>query len=313
MAKTFSDYYDEFLKATKADAEKQKAALTEKYNLQEQIVNDQFNDQAASLDEEYEQLQRNNEIQRHINERQIRENMANMGLEKSGLNLTQQTALQLSSANNSANISKQKQKAVESLALAIRQQISTIKQNRISSEAAIDESYSNAATNWANNAIEHASNAKSTEVSQTSEKVGNGGTGSGLLTGGYSHYEISTNGNVIHYDKNGNSVKVAQYHNPYNNKYNADALNGTFNNGYQPNNIKGTPLIQSKTNGIGDTMTVTLADGTKREQKIWTTTENGKTRYWVWVNADNAYKEVGFYLNGKEVSKGTPNAKINWK
>lgn len=296
MAKTFTDYYDEYIKATKKEADKQKAASKEKYDLQEQAANEQFNEEAVLLDEQYEQLQRNNEIQKHINERQIRENMANMGLGKSGLNLTQQTALQLSAANNSADISRQKQKAVESLALAIRQQISTIKQNRISSEAAIDEAYGNAATKWANDAIKDAQEA-STSVKTTGGSTGNSNTGNGLLTGGYSHYEISTNGNVIHYDKNGNSVKVAQYHNPYNNKYNADALNGTFNNGYQPNNVNGKPLKEAKDKSGN---AVRLKNNLGNTQTLWQTTDG---KYWFWDNAANKYVQYEYVSNGDYYKK----------
>lgn len=71
----------------------------------------------------------------------------------------------------------------------------------------------------------------------------------------------------------------------YQGKLNADALMGTFSNGYQPNNIGGQPLKKS-----GDTIkfnTQTL-DGTKQtvKQTIWQTPDGKK---WYWEGRANKY------------------------
>lgn len=74
--------------------------------------------------------------------------------------------------------------------------------------------------------------------------------------------------------------------NPYTGTKNADTKKGTFNNGYQPNNVGGKKLSKS-----GYTATVNGVT-----QNVWQTTEGTKrnpvTRYWVWDGTKNAYEEV---------------------
>lgn len=54
-------------------------------------------------------------VQRELDRRQIQETMANMGLSRSGLNATQQTAVQLSAGNKMASAAVQRQAAVDAL------------------------------------------------------------------------------------------------------------------------------------------------------------------------------------------------------
>ena len=86
--------------------------------------------------------------------------------------------------------------------------------------------------------------------------------------------------------RDGKKYTFAEGINPYTGTKNADAKNGTFSNGYQPNNVGGKKL--SKT---GYTATVNGVT-----QNVWQTTEDTrrgtKTRYWVWDGTKNAYEEV---------------------
>ena len=67
--------------------------------------------------------------------------------------------------------------------------------------------------------------------------------------------------------------------NPYTNTRNPDAKNGTFSNGYQPDNVGGKKL---KETGYED-------DRNGKWQNIYTT---GDGRYWVWNGKLNEYEQV---------------------
>lgn len=62
-----------------------------------------------------------NAVQQRINERNVAERMANMGLTDSGLNRTQQTALAVQRGNADARLREQQQKAVDELTQALNE------------------------------------------------------------------------------------------------------------------------------------------------------------------------------------------------
>ena len=78
--------------------------------------------------------------------------------------------------------------------------------------------------------------------------------------------------------RNGKEYSVAQGVNPYTGTKNPDAKNGTFSNGYQPNNINGKKL---KKTGIKD-----VVNGV--EQNVWQTPDGKK---YIWDGTKNAYLE----------------------
>ena len=85
-------------------------------------------------------------------------------------------------------------------------------------------------------------------------------------------------GNAIFRNSEGKTQAFAPGINPYTGTKHADAKNGTFSNGYQPNNIGGTKL---KNSGMSTTIT-------GKSQTIWEA--NGK--YWLWRGDLNKYIEV---------------------
>lgn len=87
--------------------------------LQEQELTDSYNDIVDA-----------NEIQKEINLRQIRENVANMGLSNSGLSSTEQTAAILSASNSNAKAKLQLQKSVDSLRNQLANHITGVEDNR---------------------------------------------------------------------------------------------------------------------------------------------------------------------------------------
>lgn len=143
--------------------EKEKALVNTAADTNRQIVTDDYNAQIADTEQSYNELFDQNEVQKIINERQIAENMANMGLTDSGLNRTQMTAAQLSHSNNQAKINRQRQAAVDTLARAMNAQLAEIESNRAVNLQSIDSAYDK-------QAVSNATSIYNTEQEQETEK-----------------------------------------------------------------------------------------------------------------------------------------------
>ncbi len=90
---------------------------------------------------------------------------------------------------------------------------------------------------------------------------------------------------LYHFYRDGKEYKQAQGVNPYTGTKNPDAKNGTFSNGYQPNNVGGnklepTNLTTDEINGVN--------------QNIWMTTDKYglPVSYFVWDGTKNKYQEI---------------------
>ena len=135
------------------------------------------------------------------------------------------------------------------------------------------------------------------EKEQAAAAGGNGGNGGngGDDTTGILWYQTGTyddNGNPIFRNSEGKTQAFGPGINPYTGTKHKDAQNGTFSNGYQPNNIDGTPLESTEYS----------TDIYGKEQTIWTA--NGK--YWLWNGRKNRYEEVDpsvFGINEKKETK----------
>lgn len=75
----------------------------------------------------------------------------------------------------------------------------------------------------------------------------------------------------------------------YQGDYNKDCKNGTFSNGYQPNNINGTKVKNSGATYTFNTKTLSGKNQTVT-QTVWMA--NGK--YYYWEGRDNKYKELKY-------------------
>lgn len=82
----------------------------------------------------YEDAYQRNAVQKLINEKQIAERNANLGLTDSGLNRTQQTAAQLSYANQKGKIDISRQSALDELNLNLTDAITTLENQKSSAE-----------------------------------------------------------------------------------------------------------------------------------------------------------------------------------
>lgn len=97
----------------------------------------------------YEGLINTQNVQRLINEKKVAETMANLGLSDSGLNRTQQTAVQLSHSNAVAQLQLQRQKKVDEIARLVQQQVGTVKTQLSQDLIKIQSAYDQSKTQWA--------------------------------------------------------------------------------------------------------------------------------------------------------------------
>ena len=99
-----------------------------------QIANTQatYNKHIGDTNIAYEDAYQRNAVQKLINEKQIAERNANLGLTDSGLNRTQQTAAQLSYANQKGKIDLSRQSALDELNLKLTAAITTLENEKTS-------------------------------------------------------------------------------------------------------------------------------------------------------------------------------------
>lgn len=323
--KSYAEYLAEVKKAYSARESEALAANDEKYSLQKQLATDTYNRQKNETEKSYTDLYRENEVQKLINEREVAENMANSGLTDSGLNRTQQTAVQLSYANQKGKIDTTKQQAIDTLAASLADSVAQLDIARSESAANIKDSYAALAAEEAESLYKSAlqeeterikatleAQEKEQEVLQKAQEAEREAnhiikTNKGALSYDYSgslkdngvsvYYTTDSKGNAITRYVDNNSGKITEISsdtNPYTFTVNADTANGVFSNGYQPDNINGDKL-KSTGNKI-------VVNG--RSQTVWsTTTKNGffgekTTKNYVWDGATNSYSQVKKDENG---------------
>ena len=76
---------------------------------------------------------------------------------------------------------------------------------------------------------------------------------------------------------------------PYTGTTNPDTDNGTFSNGYQPDNVDGNKL--SKVKGVKSDPKITVNGN---EQSVWQTGSGSDAKYYYWSGAENVYHELTF-------------------
>lgn len=143
MASRIDELYNEYKKLGTAQRDADIAASDKVYDTQKQQTQNTYNRQIDETSKSYEDLYDENAVQRLVNEREIAENMANSGLTDSGLNRTQQTAVQLSYANSKNKIDVTRQKAIDTLTASLADAISKIDTNKLSAAENIRSSYDN--------------------------------------------------------------------------------------------------------------------------------------------------------------------------
>ena len=303
--KSLDDYKKELEKLYAASQAEDIAASDKKYETEKKLTTDQYNRQINETENSYEDLYRENAVQKLINEREVAENMANLGLTDSGLNRTQQTAVQLSYANNKNKIDTTRQKAVDQLTYSLADAISKLDTAKTEAAAGIKSNYASAIASGAqemyNNAVEQERKYREAQLQaqleaqkqaleyQAQQKANNYilQTSGGLLRRDFqgslkdNNVDViyNTDGTTTYVDNNsGKKTTIPSNMNPYKGTINKDTANGVFSNGYQPDNVNGVKLVSSgaKANINGN------------EQTVWKA--NGK--YYLWSGKDNKYIQL---------------------
>ncbi len=278
-----------------------------------QISNTQavFDKQIGDTKTAYESEYQKNAVQKLINEKQIAERNANLGLTDSGLNRTQQTAAQLSYANQKGDLDISRQKALDTLGLELTNAITTLQNQKASSErdiinrwntysdsiaqntyntkigALVDEH--NALIGQYNDMYKAQLDAEAKMRLAAIEASAKAKENENNITLWYYTGTYDEDKNPIFRNSEGKTQAFRKGINPYKGLMNNDVRDKdgnydprkAFSNGYQPNNIGGKALYAQEEYEV-------YVNGNK--QKVWSY-DDGKT-LWAWDGSINEYVDV---------------------
>lgn len=328
--------YNYFLKAQEENSKKylndQLGLINASAAKQNAAAKTLYEGKIADVDSQYADEERRIAVQKFINEQEVEETMANMGLTDSGLNRTQQTAIQLSANNNMAKLQRQKQSMVDSLKREMTAALSDIETNRLSSESTLRQSVNNSNVSAAQTAYKSYLDQQEAiekerikaekewleKQQQNSLKVSqnlkNGATG---LTSSNS-YIITTSGGTLNADYIGklsdNDIDVIYGEDNVTYVDNNSGKKSSFPYGVNPytgtNNLReNSPQYYAAFNygvydngyqpkGVEDHGKFTGYVGTDvingSERKVWQTPDGA---YWIWDEGRNKYLE--YDINGE--------------
>lgn len=309
-----TELYDIYKKQGAAQQKADVAASDKMYDTQRQQTQNTYNRQIKDTNNSYEDMYRENAVQKLINEREIAEDMAGSGLTDSGLNRTQQTAVQLSYANGKNKIDVNRQKAVDTPAASLADAISSIDANKLAAAEKIRSSYesswnSAAQSTYAKELEEQTKQQKqyydySLKALKSQQKAAkeasyiiqtNGGTLRRNFTGSLKDNNVSviydkTNKTTTYIDNNsGKKTTVSSSVNPYTGSDNSELIEefGAFDNGYQPRGVRGHgKLLRS----VGKD----VINGNM--QNIF---EAADASLWIWDGSINEYRMVDINGDGE--------------
>lgn len=286
------------------------AASGKVYDTQRRQTQDTYDRQIKDTNNSYEDMYRENAVQRLINERKIAEDMAGLGLTDSGLNRTQQTATQLSYANSKNKIDVNRQKAVDTLTASLADAVSRIDANKLAAAEKIRSSYesswNSAAQSTYAKELEEQTKRVEANIKAQKEQIAeqqkanyiiqtNGGTLRRSFTGSLKDNNVSviydkTNKTTTYIDNNsGKKTTVASSVNPYTGNDNSELIEefGAFDNGYQPRGVRGHgKLLRSVgKDAINGNM-----------QNIF---EAADASLWIWDGSINEYRMVDINGDGE--------------
>ena len=138
VTKYYDDIYKNRVQSTTDLANDQKNQVNQKYDAQVAKYENDANRQIVSAGNSYDAAYADNAVQQAINERSIRESMSGSGLNDSGLNRTQTTALYLQKANADNAVTMQKTAFINKIRSALADNKYTAEQSRTDSLNQID-------------------------------------------------------------------------------------------------------------------------------------------------------------------------------
>ncbi len=138
---TYEEYLNKAKSAVKSGMDESIAGVNTRYDTQKTDINTAFEEQVKKTEEQYDSAARELNIQRLIDEKQVAENVSNLGLDNSGFNDTQKTAVQLSYGNRKFSLGKSKTETLGELSQALAQAISENEIKRQTEIEGIKQSY----------------------------------------------------------------------------------------------------------------------------------------------------------------------------
>lgn len=141
MAKTYTDFLQEILNAQKEEKEKQLSGIDAKYESLNKEITDKYLGDIGALKEIYDDYIDKSYVQKLIDKKQVQETLANIGLTDSGLQRTEQTAIQLSHSNRASKYNTLKQQQIDSLAKEMRSKITDSKIQAEKEKATVSDNF----------------------------------------------------------------------------------------------------------------------------------------------------------------------------
>ncbi|MBQ8794081.1 MAG: hypothetical protein IJZ63_05000, partial [Clostridia bacterium] len=271
MTKTFKEY--------KADADKQNAEL-KKNDLGSidnsadaaiKLAEDTYKKAEANTIADYASDYERNAVQKLINEKKIAETNANLGLTDSGLNRTQQTAVQLSYANQKGKLDLARQQALDKLSSDLASYVTGINNQREADKLSVNQFYDQQSNTIATELYD-------TDVELNKAAIEASAKGNATPQKIYWFRGVSDeNGKYLYYNtETGKTEEVPPYMNPYNSNDNRITYSAEYND-------KNIGFFQ-------------LADGTPGYQPRGLVSEGGKFSK---ATVGNTVVKYDLYDNGK--------------
>lgn len=318
MAKSYDEWLQEQRKKTLADADNKiinyNSTIDKQVAAQNKIVDDAINFTTGQYDtkigetkQDYEELYDVNEVQKKINERNVAERMASLGLTDSGLNRTQQTAIQLSHGNARTNLSISEQKAVDTLKNELAARIADYtaqKQANLADAEANKSQYAIAAREAAeNNAAANATSLYNQQVEaeaalekariEAAAKAAAAKTEAAKKANiTYKYIGKKDDNTMLFLGSDGEKYQFGIGYNPNADQHSTDyyeaigEIYGYFSNGYQPKGINGYGKVYAL--GYEDENTGSMIYRTEPGVN----TREGGRRFWIWSEKDNRYIDI---------------------
>lgn len=293
MTKTFKEY--------KADADKQNAEL-KKNDLGSidnsadaaiKLAEDTYKKAEANTIADYASDYERNAVQKLINEKKIAETNANLGLTDSGLNRTQQTAVQLSYANQKGKLDLARQQALDKLSSDLASYVTGINNQREADKLSVNQFYDQQSNTIATELYD-------TDVELNKAAIEASAKGNATPQKIYWFRGVSDeNGKYLYYNtETGKTEEVPPYMNPYNSNDNRITYSAEYNDknigffqladgtpGYQPRGLVSEGGKFSKAT-VGNTVVKYDLYDNGKNNTIWKS-KTGK--FFIWDDINNVY------------------------
>ena len=298
----YKSIYDDVTKRNSKGLTTKIASTNKIYDTNAKVIEDNYTSQIEESNDEYDEMRRENAVDRKVNEHYIAEEMANTGRTDSGLNRTQITANTLSYSNKKAEIDRQRQAMVDRFKVEMEAYIAENENSRTASIQSITDAHEQSnvaeATGIYNTQVEAETAAYKAEQERLAAiekaKIKAAYSSSGSSAKNTSHYKYSrgyqddSQNDISVFYNDGKEYKFAKGTNPYTGDNNLDEYSyeaenfGFFSNGYQPKGIE----------GYGTVNEIDTIDISGREHTIWYTDSRRGADYWIWDDEANKYVSV---------------------